>query len=58
VTSDARLAGLHWLPAVQGALWRDAGEPARARAAFRDARALARTLPERRWLDVQISALA
>ncbi|MEZ5286111.1 MAG: sigma-70 family RNA polymerase sigma factor [Vicinamibacterales bacterium] len=58
VTSDARLAGLHWLPAVQGALWRDAGERGRALAAFRAARALAGTLPERRWLDVQISALA
>jgi RNA polymerase sigma-70 factor (ECF subfamily) len=44
------LADYHLLPAAQGALWAEAGDPSRADEHYRRALALARAAPERRWL--------
>lgn len=57
VAGDSRLAGYHLLPAAQGALWKDTGDRTRASECFRTALALARAVPERRWLEAQLTAL-
>lgn len=50
VAGDPQLSGYRVLPAVEGALWREAGHADRAAACYRRALALAQSGPERRWL--------
>ncbi|MDP1572401.1 MAG: sigma-70 family RNA polymerase sigma factor [Vicinamibacterales bacterium] len=51
IERDPALARYHLLPAVLAELWREAGDPARARAYLDAALACAMSGPERRWLE-------
>ncbi|MGE3189762.1 MAG: DUF6596 domain-containing protein, partial [Vicinamibacterales bacterium] len=51
------LARYHLRPAALAGLWREAGEPARAAACYREALALAGSAPERRFLAGRLEGL-
>jgi len=51
------LARYPLLPAVGAELWREAGDPARAAACYRQALTLARSTPEQRWLSSRLTHL-
>ena len=51
------LARYPLLPAVQAELWREAGDPERAAACYREALTLARSAPEQRWLSSRLTHL-
>ena len=57
VVAHPALATYHLLPAVLAELWREAGETDRAAAYYRDALALVRSAPERRFLATQLEDL-
>jgi len=48
------LAGYYLLPATLGQLWEERGDPTRAAAEYQRALALARTTPERRFLEAKL----
>lgn len=52
-----KLSGYHLLPAVRADLLAKLGRTAEARAAYREAIALAKLMPERRWLEGRLDAL-
>ena len=58
VAAHPALATYHLLPAVLAELWREAGDTDRAAAYYRDALALVRSAPERRFLATQLDAVA
>jgi RNA polymerase sigma-70 factor (ECF subfamily) len=58
VGAHPALATYHLLPAVLAELWREAGDPNRAAAYYRDALAFVQSAPERRFLTVQLEYLA
>ena len=57
IAQHPALASYHLLPAVLAELWREAGEPERAAAYYRDALALVQSTPERRFLATQLLEL-
>jgi RNA polymerase sigma-70 factor (ECF subfamily) len=57
VLAGGALARYPLLPAVQAELWREAGDPARAAACYREALTLARSAPEQRWLSSRLTHL-
>ena len=57
LAGERPMARYHLLPATLGGLWHRAGDPARAARCYRDARRLAGSAPERRFLSRQIEAL-
>lgn len=56
LAADPRLANYHFLPAVLGGLWHDAGELDRARGCYERALALAQSAPEQRFLAARLAA--
>jgi RNA polymerase sigma-70 factor (ECF subfamily) len=58
IVTHPSLATYHLLPAVLAELWREAGDPNRAAAYYRDALAFVQSAPERRFLTVQLEYLA
>ncbi|WP_312854960.1 RNA polymerase sigma factor [Agromyces agglutinans] len=55
--ASGRLAGYHLLPAAQAEFLRRAGQPDAAAERYREALALARTAPERRFLERRLAEL-
>ena len=58
IVTHPSLATYHLLPAVLAELWREAGDPDRAAAYYRDALAFVQSAPERRFLTIQLEYLA
>ena len=57
IASHPSLRAYHLLPAVLAELWRDAGDTERASGYYRQALALAQSMPERRFLATRLDAL-
>ena len=57
IAASGRLDGYHLLPATRADLLRRAGRPAEAKAAYEEARKLAPTEPERRYLSERLHDL-
>jgi RNA polymerase sigma-70 factor (ECF subfamily) len=57
IATDRTLDAYHLLPAVQAELWRDAGDPPRAAAYYRQAITLAACAPERKFLAGRLASL-